>query len=163
MKFNPGAFRGALRRYTSLTLGLRSAHPKLVVWPETVIIKALNLEPGLRKQFGGIAKTLDAELVVGSFDVLGRRLYNSLFFFNPNGAIDAVYQKRQLVPFAEQVPARRFLGWIPWAKNASDISVGDSSGIVSIGGGMRIAPIICWESAFSGLNVDDVHDGATAM
>jgi apolipoprotein N-acyltransferase len=163
VKFDPGAFPGALRRYTSLTLGLRGTHPKLVVWPETVIIKALNLEPGLQKQFGDIAKSLDAELVVGSFDVLGRRLYNSLFFFGPNGALDAIYQKRQLVPFAEQVPGRKFLGWIPWAKNASDVSVGNSSGIVTIPGGMRIAPIICWESAFSGLNVADARDGATAI
>jgi apolipoprotein N-acyltransferase len=55
------------------------------------------------------------------------------------------------------------LGWIPWAKNASDVSVGSSSGVVSIGAGVRIAPIICWESAFSGLNVGDIRDGATAI
>jgi apolipoprotein N-acyltransferase len=163
VKFDPSAFRGALDRYTSLTLTLRGTHPKLVVWPETVIIKALNLEPALRARFGSIARTLGSELVVGSFDVVDRRAYNALFFFRPDGALDAIYQKRQLVPFAEQVPGRSFLGWIPWAKNASDVSVGSSSGVVSIGAGVRIAPIICWESAFSGLNVGDIRDGATAI
>jgi apolipoprotein N-acyltransferase len=163
LKFTEASYRIALVRYTSLTLGLRGTHPKLVVWPETVIIKALNLEPDLQRRFGDMAKALDSELVVGSFDVRGTKLYNALFFFRPDGGLDAIYQKRQLVPFAEQVPGRRFLGWIPWAKDASDVSVGDSSGVVTLAGGVRIAPVICWESAFSGLNVGDVRDGATAI
>jgi apolipoprotein N-acyltransferase len=147
-----------------LTLGLKNEHPKLIVWPETVIVRALNLDPALQARFGAIAKSLNAELVVGTFEVTKpeNREYNTLFFFRPDGGLDRVYRKRQLVPFAEHLPLRPYLSWIPWAREVNDIGTGDSPGIVDADG-MRIGPIVCWESAFSGLNVDDVRHGAQAL
>ncbi len=163
VKARPEAFAPTLARYTALTLGLRKARVKLVLWPETVIVRALNLDPDLRARFGALAKFVGAELVVGTFEVFKpRKEYNVLFFFRPDGKVDGVYQKRQLVPFAEHLPLRRYLEWIPWAKEVNDIGTGDSPGVVDVEG-MRIAPIVCWESAFSGLNVDDVRHGAQAL
>ena len=163
LKFTDAAYREALARYTSLTLSLKNAHVRLVVWPETVIIHALNLDPALQVRFGALAKSVDAELVVGTIEVLNKtKGYNTLFFFRPDGGLDAVYQKRQLVPFAEHLPLRPLLGWIPWAKEVNDIGTGDDPGVVDANG-MRVGPIICWESAFSGLNVGDVRHGAQLL
>jgi apolipoprotein N-acyltransferase len=175
LKFTPRAYRTALARYTSLTLGLARAHPRLIVWPETVIIKALGVGPAsmyqpadvydalaLQQRFGDLAKRVGAELVVGSFDVRAGKLYNALFFFRPDGGLDAVYHKRQLVPFAEHTPGRQFLSWIPWTANISNIEEGDASGVIDVGG-VHVGPIVCWESAFSGLVVGDARDGASAL
>ena len=163
LKFTGAAYQKALARYTSLTLGLRGTHVKLVVWPETVIVRALNLDGPLQARFGAIAKAIGAELVVGTFEVLNQtQQYNTLFFFRPDGGLDSVYQKRQLVPFAEHLPLRPYLTWIPWAREVNNIGTGDTPGIVEANG-MHIGPIICWESAFSGLNVDDVQHGAQAF
>jgi len=134
-----------------------------LVRPETVIVRALNLDGPLQARFGAIAKSIGAELVVGTFEVLNQtQEYNTLFFFRPDGGLDSVYQKRQLVPFAEHLPLRPYLTWIPWAREVNNIGTGDTPGIVEANG-MRIGPIICWESAFSGLNVDDVQHGAQAF
>jgi apolipoprotein N-acyltransferase len=46
--------------------------------------------------------------------------------------------------------------------NASHFSEGTRSEIVDVGA-MRFAPVICWESAFSGIVRNDVRDGATAL
>jgi len=163
VKIKAETFAPTLARYTSLTLGLRNAHAKLVLWPETVIVRALNLDPALRAQFGALAKSLGSELVVGTFEVFKpQKQYNVLYFFRPDGSLGGVYKKRQLVPFAEHLPLRPYLSWIPWAMEVSDVGTGDAPGIVDVGG-MRFGPIICWESAFSGLNVDDVRQGAQAF
>jgi len=164
VKARPETFSPTLERYTSLTLSLRNAHPKLVLWPETVMVRALNLDPELRAQFGALAKSLGSELVVGTFEFYKEtdKQYNVLYFFRPDGSVDQVYRKRQLVPFAEHLPLRPYLAWVPWSKEVNEVSTGDSPGIVDVAG-LRFAPIICWESAFSGLNVDDVRHGAQAF
>ncbi len=162
LKFTPEAFDRALTRYTSLTLEAAATHPALIVWPETVITAALDEQPALRARFAALAKRTKAEVVVGTFDVVGTRQYNVLYFFRPDGGLDAIYRKRQLVPFAEHLPFGPLLSWIPWAQNASHFSSGTSDGIVAIDG-LRFGPIICWESAFTDLVGDDVRDGAGAL
>jgi len=45
VKARPEAFAPTLARYTALTLALRKARVKLVLWPETVIVRALRQAP----------------------------------------------------------------------------------------------------------------------
>jgi len=161
-KWSPEAFARALDRYQTLTVRAAASRPRLIVWPETVITAALNRSPWLTAQFSKLAKSTRAELVVGTLAIIDGKDYNVLYFFRPDGSLDSIYRKRRLVPFAEHVPFARFVGWIPWAKQASNFGTGDASGIAEANG-MRFAPIICWESAFSGLVVDDVRDGADAL
>jgi apolipoprotein N-acyltransferase len=161
-KFTPDAFYEALQRYDDLTRQAAAERPKLIVWPETVIPVALNRVPWLQARFASLAKTSGAELVVGTLQQLDDGDYNVLYFFRSDGGLDAVYRKRQLVPFTEHLPFARVLSWIPWTKYISHYSSGETSGVVSVHG-MRFGPVICWESAFSGLVVDDVRDGADAL
>lgn len=161
-KWTPQAFETALARYEQLTRTAAATHPRLIVWPETVVTVALNRSPWLVTQLSALAKSTHAELVVGTLAVIGGKDYNVLYFFRPDGSLDSIYRKRRLVPFAEHVPFARALGWIPWARQASNFGTGDTNGIADADG-LRFAPIICWESAFSGLIVDDVHAGADAL
>jgi apolipoprotein N-acyltransferase len=162
LKFAPGAVDEAIARYTRLTLRAGATHPALVVWPETVIPTPLNLSPPLQARFGALAKKLDAELVVGTDDVDRTDAYNVLYFFTHDGGLDAIYRKRQLVPFAEHLPFAPLFSWIPLTREVSHFSEGTAPGITSVEG-VRVGPIICWESAFSDMAVDDVRDGADAL
>jgi apolipoprotein N-acyltransferase len=162
IKFTPDAFYDALQRYDELTRQAAAERPKLIVWPETVIPISLNRVPWLQARFAALAKTTGAELVVGTLQQRDDGDYNVLYFFRSDGGLDSVYRKRQLVPFAEHLPFARALSWIPWTKDISHFSSGETSGIVSVHG-MRFGPVVCWESAFSGLVVNDVRDGADAL
>jgi apolipoprotein N-acyltransferase len=162
VKFTPGAFDVALRRYERLTRDAAAWHPALIVWPETVIPVAINRTPWLQTRFAKLAHTAGAELAVGTLESTPFADYNVLYFFSASGTLDSVYRKRQLVPFAEHLPFSAVLGHIPWAQNVSRFKSGQGDGLVTVGG-QRFAPIICWESAFSGLVRRDVRDGATAL
>lgn len=162
LKFTPGAFAEALRRYELLTLRAAKKHPALIVWPETVIAVPINRYPQLTKRFAALAKRTRAELVVGTNYLGADGPYNVLYFFRPDGGLDAIYRKRQLVPFAEHLPFAAILGRIPWAQNASHFLSGTTEGLVSVDG-LRYGPIVCWESAFTDLVGGDVRDGATAL
>ncbi len=162
LKYTRAAFASALARYETLTRKAAASRPAIVVWPETVIPAALNRTPALRARFAALAKETATELVVGTFYAGPDGDYNVLYFFRPDGGLDAIYRKRQLVPFAEHLPFAPFFAWIPWAQNTSHFDSGTSAGLVSVEA-MRFGPIVCWESAFTDLVGNDVRDGASAL
>jgi apolipoprotein N-acyltransferase len=162
LKFSRSTFSETLARYESLTAKAATTSPQLIVWPETVIPVALNQSPELQARFAALARAVHAELVVGTFFISPQGDYNVLYFFRPDGGLDAVYRKRQLVPFAEHLPFPALFVHIPWAQNVSRFSTGTSDGIVAIGS-LRFGPVVCWESAFTDIATGDARDGATAL
>lgn len=153
----------AVSRYESLTRVAAARKPKLIVWPETVITTELNLDDPLMRRFSNLAIDTHATIVAGSLRLQRRRLYNSLYFFQPDGMVQT-YDKRQLVPFAESFPGRSFLSWLPY--------VGELSGRFSTGAddraypnatGLGVAPLICWESAFADLAYAQIRHGAQLL
>lgn len=162
LKFTPAALVEALKRYEDLTAKAAGDRPEIVVWPETVVTAALNESPELQARFAALARAIHTELVVGTLSISGDTDYNVLYFFRPDGGLDAIYRKRQLVPFAEHLPFGALFRGLPWAKDISHFSSGTGSGIVAVDG-LRFAPVICWESAFTDLVGGDVRDGATAL
>jgi apolipoprotein N-acyltransferase len=163
LKATPAAFYEAISRYESMTAVAQASRPAVVLWPETVILTPLNLQLDLRASFARLAKSVRSEVVVGTLLVDATGVYNVLYFFRPDGGIDEIYRKRQLVPFAEHLPFGPALSWIPWTHEIAHYGVGTSEGVLTIAG-YRFAPIICWESAFSELVRRDVtRGGATAL
>jgi apolipoprotein N-acyltransferase len=162
LKFTRVAFAQAVTRYESLTARAASDRPQLVVWPETVVTTALNESPEIQARFATLARAIHAELVVGTFFVSASGEYNVLYFFRPDGGLDAIYRKRQLVPFAEHLPFPGIFGRLPWAREISHFSSGTDDGVVTVDA-LRFGPIVCWESAFSDLVGNDVRDGASAL
>ncbi|GAC1548271.1 MAG: apolipoprotein N-acyltransferase [Vulcanimicrobiaceae bacterium] len=162
LKFTPAAFAEAVTRYEALTLRAAKKHPALIVWPETVIPAPLNRYPELTARFAALAKRTHAELAIGTNYATAEGPYNVLYFFSSDGGFDAIYRKRQLVPFAETLPFAALLGSLPWAQNSSRFLTGTANGLVAVDG-LRYGPIICWESAFTDLVGGDVRDGATAL
>jgi apolipoprotein N-acyltransferase len=152
----------AERRYTAMTRAASAAHPRLVVWPETVITTELNTDPELLARFEYLAREIHATIVAGSIYAARDRFYNALYIFSPNGGF-AVYRKRQLVPFAESFPGRPFLAWLPYvAALNGGLSAGRVAGVYPTTA-LPIAPLICWESAFADLAHAQVRKGAQLL
>lgn len=179
IKWNKETLPRSVARYTSLTKRLAPLHPQLIVWPETVITTDLNDSPvtaviprlraqiarntGLNEQFSALARTMNATLVVGSIDLHwgseGLREYNALYTFSPNGVLFNIYDKRQLVPFAESLLAPGLFFWLPDVNLIGRFGHGFSDTVVPAGQ-MNFAPLICWESAFPDIIHAQIQRGA---
>ncbi len=160
LKWTRPAFDLALNRYSALTLAAARSRPSVIVWPETVITTDLNLAPWLQTRFSQLARAAGATLVVGSKEARDGKEYNALYIFTRAGILESVYRKRRLVPFAETLPAPQIFGKLPYADLISRFGIGTDPGTFDAGG-LRFAPLICWESAFSELALDGVRDGAS--
>ncbi len=166
LKWQPGALEHAIGTYSLMTVEAMRQHPRLIVWPETVIAldrRGLNDDPTLIARFTQLAAQADATLVVGSIDMHAGQVYNALFLFTPSG-ISGVYDKHQLVPFAEHFPAQRFLWWLPYIGSLNGgFAVGTGPGVFATTAGLRIGPLICWESAFGDMSYNEVSGGAQLL
>jgi apolipoprotein N-acyltransferase len=152
----------AVRRYTAMTRRASAARPVLIVWPETVIPTGLNVDSVLLEQFKRLARENHTTIVAGSLDIRTPEIYNAVFIFSPHSTY-AIYHKRQLVPFAEWFPGRRFLSWLPYVSLLnSGVTPGRTDGVYSTGA-FAIAPLICWESAFADLAFAQVRRGADLL
>lgn len=153
----------AISRYTFMTRAAAARKPKLIVWPETVITTRLNLDEAMIDRFTKLATQSRATIVAGSLRVQQRKEYNSLYFFQPDGLLQT-YDKRQLVPFAESFPGQPFLSWLPYVGMLSGrFATGTSDRAYPTAAHLSVAPLICWESAFSDLAFAQVRNGAQLL
>jgi apolipoprotein N-acyltransferase len=166
LKWEPGSLERAVSTYSAMTRDAIPYRPKLIVWPETVIATVhagLNEDPPLEISFIRLAQEANATIVAGSIDWHDNGYYNALYLFTPGG-ISGVYDKRQLVPFAEHFPGQRYLGWLPYIGSLNgNFAVGTSTGVFPTTAGLNIGPLICWESAFGDLAYDEVRHGAQVL
>jgi len=158
----PNALQHAITRYTTLTAQTSAYGATLTVWPETVITTVLSLDARTQRSIAAIARMQQTTLAIGSLDQHDGQEYNSLFVFAPNGALAYIYDKRQLVPYAEAFPGRSFLGWIPYTNLITGFGNGTLNSVFNVDG-MKIGPLICWESAFADLTYAQARAGAQAF
>ncbi|MGC2243513.1 MAG: apolipoprotein N-acyltransferase [Candidatus Aquilonibacter sp.] len=166
LKWQPGSLERAIAVYTAMTRSAIALHPRLIVWPETVIAlrgAGLNQDSQLLERFTTLAAQANATIVAGSINVARSQYYNALYLFTPAG-VSGVYDKRQLVPFAEHFPGKNFLWWLPYVGSLNGgFSQGDGTGVFPTSAGFTIGTLICWESAFGDLAYDEVRDGAQVL
>jgi apolipoprotein N-acyltransferase len=159
LKWSPAAFKLAVERYLEMTRAAAAQRPQLVAWPETVITTDLSRDPDLAARISASARDARSTVIAGSLYSRDGALYNALYFFAPDGGV-AVYRKRQLVPFAESFPGRAFLWWLPYVGTlGGGFESGDVDGVYPTTA-LRVAPLICWESAFSDLAFQQIRRGA---
>lgn len=165
--WNPQALAVAAQRYASLTEKTRAYQPQLVVWPETVMTTMLNdyrfaYNNALLVRLERLSKSLNTTLVVGAQDAHGGEVFNASYVFSPRGTLAAVYDKRLMVPFAESFPGKAFLSWLPYTNLIGGFGTGTVDGVYDAGG-LRFAPLICWESAFADLAHAQLKNGAQLL
>lgn len=164
LKWSNAAFYESLFRYERLTRLAVARRPstRIVLWPETVVTTDLDRVPWVQARLAALARETRSMIVVGTKRAPGTREYNAVYIFDERGAVAEIYDKRELVPFVETLPGDGLLRGLPGADLVSRFSAGTTLGVLPAGG-IRIAPLICWESTFSEHAVADVRAGADAL
>jgi apolipoprotein N-acyltransferase len=141
--------------------------PDLIIWPETGYPGTLNLEKN-----GGIEIS---SWIKGVFAVVGSDkavinggapdYYNAAFMVNPQGKITGEYSKHHLVPFGEYIPLQEVIPFVKKVvqrygftgfKSGTKIDPFDFAG-------MKIGPIICFDSFFPEISREHALKGAKAL
>jgi apolipoprotein N-acyltransferase len=110
-QWRPEFYGRNLDAYLRLTHAALQHHPapRLVVWPESALSFFLDDEPLYRAAIARVLGPSGAELIAGgprTADGNAPPFHNTTFLVRADGEIAAWYDKRQLLPFAEQFPLR---------------------------------------------------------
>ncbi|MBB5122548.1 acyltransferase [Streptomyces eurocidicus] len=175
----PGVISGAhspqrrFDREEELTRRLVGHRPDLVVWGESSVGEDLDRRPDLRNRLAALSRETGADLLV---NVDARRtdrpgIFKSSVLIGPGGPTGDRYDKMRLVPFGEYVPARSVLGWATSVGKAAgeDRQRGERQVLMRLpaggtaAGGLRIGPLVCFESAFPDMSRKLARDGAQVI
>ncbi|MCX5197527.1 apolipoprotein N-acyltransferase [Streptomyces sp. NBC_00249] len=147
-----------------LTRTLVGSRPDLVVWGESSVGADLAARPDLSRRLAALAREVGAPLLV---NVDARRtdrpgIYKSSVLVGPAGPTGDRYDKMRLVPFGEYVPARAVLGWATSVGRAAgeDRMRGAGPVVMDLPGGVRLGPLVCFESAFPDMSRHLTREGA---
>ncbi|GGZ86541.1 apolipoprotein N-acyltransferase [Streptomyces echinoruber] len=150
-----------------LTRRLAGRHPDLVVWGESSVGHDLGDRPDLARRLAALSRAVGADLLV---NVDARRsdrpgIYKSSVLIGPDGPTGDRYDKMRLVPFGEYIPARSLLGWATAVGKAAgeDRRRGTHQVVMDAGRGLRIGPMVCFESAFPDMSRHLARDGAQVL
>ncbi|MGP3923497.1 apolipoprotein N-acyltransferase [Streptomyces sp. 8N616] len=172
----PGVIQGGVdgqeRRFDreeALTRQLAGQAVDLVVWGESSVSSDLGRRPDLRDRLTALSREVGADLLV---NVDARRserpgIFKSSVLVGPDGPTGARYDKMRLVPFGEYIPFRSVLGWATSVGEAAaeDRRRGAAPVVMDVpgGGGLRIGPLVCFETAFPDMSRRLVRDGTEVL
>lgn len=152
----PGVVHRGAERFAAhedLTRTLVGENLDLVVWAESSVGFDLDREPAYVARLRALAAEVGAPILV---NVDARRrpggIYKSSVLVDGDG-LGERYDKMRLVPFGEYIPLRPVLGWMSSITEAAgeDRHRGDELAIMDVDG-VRIGPLVCFESAFPDLS-----------
>ncbi|MFV0137257.1 apolipoprotein N-acyltransferase [Streptomyces sp. HMX87] len=169
----PGVVSGPDRRFDreeELTRRLAGQDADLIVWGESSVGFDLSDRPDLARRIAALSRETGADVLV---NVDARRsdkpgIYKSSVLIGPDGPTGDRYDKMRLVPFGEYVPFRSLLGWATSVGEAAaeDRRRGNEQVVMDTGGnggGLRIGPMVCFESAFPDISRRLAADGAQVL
>ncbi|MFD5199567.1 apolipoprotein N-acyltransferase [Streptomyces sp. NPDC058375] len=175
----PGVVEGAgsvarrLDRGEELTRPLAGRDVDLVVWGESSIGAGAWERPETARRLAELSRLVGADLLVNvdarQTDGSGRSgIFKSAVLVGPGGPTGDRYDKMRLVPFGEYVPARSLLGWATSVGKAAgeDRLRGDRQVVMTLpdgARGLRIGPLVCFETAFPDMSRRLVRDGAQVL
>ena len=143
--------------------------PDVVIWPEAPADFQSN-DPNFRAALGGLAKDVDAPLIVGSLGVdvdrsvaKGYHLYDSAALFGRDGSYAGRYDKIHLVPWGEYVPYKQFFSFAQkLTAGSGDMDQGSSRSVFRTGG-RTYGVFVCYESIFGDEVREFVEHGAEVL
>ncbi|GAA5036753.1 apolipoprotein N-acyltransferase [Streptomyces siamensis] len=154
-------------REEALTRTLAGKDVDLVVWGESSVGFDLADRPDLAERITALSRLTGADILV---NVDARRsdrpgIYKSSVLVGPQGPTGDRYDKMRLVPFGEYVPARSLLGWATSVGKAAgeDRRRGSEQVVMNVGHGLRVGPMVCFESAFPDMSRHLAQDGAGVL
>ncbi|MEU6551826.1 apolipoprotein N-acyltransferase [Streptomyces sp. NPDC046915] len=166
----PGVIKGPEARFDreeALTRRLVGQHVDLVVWGESSVGYDLGDRPDLARRVAALSRSTGADVLV---NVDARRsdqpgIYKSSILIGPDGPTGERYDKMRLVPFGEYIPARSLLGWATSVGRAAgeDRHRGTEQVVMDVGHGLRVGPLVCFETAFPDMSRHLAEDGADLL
>ncbi|MEV6833703.1 apolipoprotein N-acyltransferase [Streptomyces sp. NPDC051133] len=154
-------------REEQLTRRLAGQGVDLVVWGESSVGFDLGDRPDLARRIAALSRETGADVLV---NVDARRsdrpgIYKSSVLIGPNGLTGDRYDKMRLVPFGEYIPARSLLGWATSVGKAAgeDRRRGGEQVVMNVGHGLRVGPLVCFETAFPDMSRHLADDGADLL
>jgi apolipoprotein N-acyltransferase len=154
-------------REEQLTRQLAGRRVDLVVWGESSVGFDLGDRPDLAHRIAVLSRQTGADVLV---NVDARRsdrpgIYKSSILVGPDGPTGARYDKMRLVPFGEYIPARSLLGWATSVGRAAgeDRGRGTRQVVMDAGHGLRVGPMVCFETAFPDMSRHLAEDGADVL
>ncbi|MFH8476778.1 apolipoprotein N-acyltransferase [Streptomyces sp. NPDC018000] len=158
-----------------LTRSLAGRDLDLVVWGESSVGVDLSRHPDVTARIAALSRRVGADVLVNmdARQTDGSRragIFKSAVLVGPGGLTGQRYDKMRLVPFGEYIPARSVLGWATSLGKAAgeDRLRGTHQVTMSLPGaaggkGLRIGPLICFESAFPDMSRSLTRDGAQLL
>jgi apolipoprotein N-acyltransferase len=154
-------------REEQLTHRLAGQEVDLVVWGESSVGFDLGKRPDLARRIAALSREVKADILV---NVDAQRsdkpgIYKSSVLVGPNGPTGDRYDKMRLVPFGEYIPFRSALGWATSVGKAAGVDRrrGTEQVVMNVGHGLRIGPLICFETAFPDMSRHLAQDGADVL
>lgn len=169
----PGVINGVggadkrLAREEELTRDLAGQDLDLVVWGESSVGYDLAQRPDVARRIAALSRDVGAGILV---NVDARRsdqpgIFKSSVLVGPEGTTGDRYDKMRLVPFGEYVPARSLLGWATSVGKAAgeDRRRGERPVVMDVGDGLKVGPLVCFESAFPDMSRHLTREGAQLL
>lgn len=129
--------------------------PDLIIWPETAVPFLFTERPEALAELGDVLQ--DGQMLLagavrgeGSGEA-DARFYNSVVAINDAGEIASAFDKNHLVPFGEYLPFEDLLSQIGLTKIVAtpvSFSSGSSRAPITVPGGFKAIPLICYEAIF---------------
>ena len=151
----PGVTHGPEARFRAnerATLALASARPELMVWGESSVGFDPEAQPRVVERTTAVARAVGGDVLVNVDARRGRGgIFKSSLLVGPNGP-GGRYDKMRLVPFGEYIPLRPLLGWVSGMTPAAIEDRRRGTGLDLLRSpGLRVGPLVCFESAFPDL------------
>ena len=157
--FRPEPMRRWFDRQLALTRG-GDAAVDAVVWSEGASPYLLASDAEARAEIAAALEAVPARWLITGGDRLVRDgdgavtgVHNSVFAVDRDGALGAVYDKVDLVPFGEFVPLRAWLGRLGLEKltaGSVDYRPGTGRVTLNLADLPPFTPLVCYEAIFAG-------------
>lgn len=178
IKWDPN-FRGSsFKVYVDQTLRAAKDHPDLIVWPEAAAAFYFqptdNYPAGLvsdsqyRAATLQLAREAKTPILFGApaFQIGNGEVnsFNRAYLVSDDGRIVDFYDKMELAPFAEYVPARKFFGFFvnKVVVGLGEFVPGHRQTLFEVKGA-KVAVLICYEGIFPDLSRRAVDKGANLL
>ncbi len=178
LKWDPKFLQQSYQVYQDETADAAKRGADLIVWPEAAAAflfqpddrypAGLAADAAYRTALLTLARNIGDPILFGA-PALAQRdghlgFYNRAYLVSAKGEVEAHYDKIQLVPFGEYVPARSILGFFVSrvVQGMGDMVPGEQQTLFSVKGA-KLGVLICYESIFPDFTRREVKLGANVL
>ncbi|HZY59858.1 MAG TPA: apolipoprotein N-acyltransferase [Candidatus Binataceae bacterium] len=178
IKWNPNFRSSSFEVYVDQTLRAAKDHPDLIVWPEAaaafyfqpdnVYPAGLSSDSKYRDLLLQLARKAGAPILFGApaFHIGENEIdsFNRAYLVSADGQMVDYYDKMDLAPFAEYVPARKLFGFFVHkvVVGLGEFVPGQRQTLFDVKGA-KLAVLICYEGIFPDLSARAVDHGANVL